>query len=248
MRSTHRRAGLLAALAALTLVAAACGSGTTPSDDPTDTPSDVPTEAPASEPTSTDPAASPSDPAVVLPSFDPSVILDNLEGVDSYRVVVTTDGEVSYSAVVVTKPELARDITLGDSADAERIVVIGDEAWMGSGDALEPVPPAMSTAMLAAFDPMIMFGGFAQAGAWEGADEIGTEERNGIETRHFRIDDSTFLGTIPSMPAGASIDVWVAVDGGYMVALEILGEGGADGFVVDVSDVNDPSLTVERPA
>ena len=247
MRCTNRRASLLATLAVLSIGLAACGGGTPPTDDPIDTPTDAPTEAPATEPTTTDPSASPSDPAVVLPSFDPADILANLEGIDSYRVTVTSDGEISYSAVVVTKPELARDITLGDDPDADRIVVIGDEAWMGSGDALEPVPPAMSTAMLAAFDPMIMFGGFAQAGAWEGAEDIGTEERNGIEARHLHIDDSTFLGTIPSMPAGASIDVWIATDGGYMVGLEILGEGGTDGFVVDVSDVNDPSLTVERP-
>ena len=246
MHATHRRAGLLAALAALSLGIAACGGATTTTDEPTGTPTDAPTEAPSDGPPASEPAAS--DPAIVLPSFDPTAIYENLEGVDSYRVVVSTDGEVSYSAVVVTKPELARDITLGDSPDDDRIVVIGDEAWMGSGDALEPVPPAMSTAMLAAFDPMIMFGGFAQAGAWGGAEDLGTENRNGIDAQHFRIDGSTFAGTIPSMPEGASIDAWIATDGGYLVGLEIVGEGGTDGFTVDVSDVNDPSLRVERPS
>ena len=51
---------------------------------------------------------------LVIPSFDPGAILQNLEGVDSYRVAMTTDGELSYSAVVVTKPVLSRDITVDD--------------------------------------------------------------------------------------------------------------------------------------
>lgn len=247
MHVSHRRAGLLVALAALSLTIAACGGTST--DEPTETPIETPaapTEAATAAPT-TDPAASPSDPAIVLPSFDPSDILANLEGIDSYRVVVTTDGEVSYSAVVVTKPELARDIQLGDSDDDDRIVVIGDEAWMGSGDDLEPVPPAMSTAMLAAFDPFLLFAGFTQAAAWDGAEDLGTEDRNGVSARHHRIDDSTAFGSIPQMPDGASIDIWVAEDGGYLIALEVVGEDGDDGFVVDVSDINDPSLSVQRP-
>ncbi len=48
------------------------------------------------------------------------------------------------------------------------------------------------------------------------------------------------------MPDGASIDAWIAEDGGYLVALEILDDEGT-GYVVNVTDVNDPTITVERP-
>jgi hypothetical protein len=49
------------------------------------------------------------------------------------------------------------------------------------------------------------------------------------------------------MPDGASIDAWIAEDGGYLVALEIV-NGEGDGYIVNVTDVNDPSITVERPS
>jgi hypothetical protein len=49
------------------------------------------------------------------------------------------------------------------------------------------------------------------------------------------------------MAAGGSIDVWVAEEGGYLVALKIVGADG-DGFQVDVTDVNAPSITLDRPS
>ncbi len=243
-----RRAGIAGVLTIAALTLAACGGGTaTTNPDGTAAPTAAPTSAPdgatPAPTTAPDPNATP---VVELPSFDPSALLENLEGIDSYRVAVSTDGELGYQAAVVTKPVLARDILLGADDDAQRIVVIGDEAWSGTGDELTPMPSELATGMLAAFDPMLLFGGFAQAGAWQNANDQGVEERNGVQARHFRIDDGSFLGAVGGMPDGASIDAWIAEDGGFLVALEIL-DGEGSGYVVNVTDVNDPSIQIERP-
>lgn len=246
------RAGLAGVLTIAVLTLAACGGGTSATTNPDGTAAPDGTTAPTATPGAATPAAATPEPdpnaspIAGLPSFDPTELLQNLEGIDSYRVAVTTNGEEGYRAAVVTKPVLARDITLGTDDDAQRIVVIGDEAWSGTGDDLVAMPSQLATSMLAAFDPMLLFGGFAQAGAWQGAADQGTEERNGVQARHFHIDDASFLGAIGGMPAGASIDAWIAEDGGYLVALEIV-NGEGDGYIVNVTDVNDPTITVERP-
>ena len=153
--------------------------------------------------------------ALVLPSFDPSQILANLEGIDSYRISMSTDGEVTYQAVVVTKPELSRDIRLGPDDDDDRFVVIGDEAWMDEGDGFQPMPAALAGPLLLAFDPIAIAGGFANAGVWNGATEVGSEDHNGVDASHYRIDGSTFGALMPQLPPGASIDIWV-VEGGRL--------------------------------
>lgn len=248
---THPRVGIAAALTIIAVAVTACGGttgtagvGTTA---PAGTTAPDATIAPATTAPTDAPDATASAPAVVLPSFDPSEILANLEGIDSYRITMSTDGTVGYSAVVVTKPVLSRDISLGEGDDAQRIVVIGDEAWMGSGDALQPMSGDVVTGMLAAFDPILLAGGFSQAGTWNGAADQGVEDKNGVQARHFQIDSSSFAGAMAQMPAGATIDAWVAEEGGYLVSLAVVGEGGK-GFTIDVTDVNDPGNVIERPS
>ena len=236
----------LSSIGLLAIVLAACGgTAATIAPDGTERPP-VATEAPpaATEapPEGTTPPVDPG----ALPSFDPADILANLEGIDSYRIQMATDGTVGYQAVVVTKPVLSRDIRLGEGDDAQRIVVIGDEAWMSGPDGFEPLPAELASSMLLAFDPIALAGGFADTGAWTGATEVGSEERNGVDTTHYRIDGSTFGAMMPQLPPGASIDIWIAKDGGYIVAMEVIGEGGK-GFQIDVSGINDPENVVERP-
>jgi len=239
----------LAAVGLLALALAACGGATATTTPDGGTTAPEATDAPTAAPPETAPVdgASPDASAIVLPSFDPSAILENLEGIDSYKISMSTDGEVGYSAVVVTKPELARDITFGAGDDAQHIVVIGDQAWMGSDGDLQPVPGEMAGGLLAAFDPILLAGAFATPGAWTGAEDQGTEERNGVQANHFHIDSGTFSGTFAGMPAGASIDAWIAEEGGYLIALEIVDEAG-DGIVIDVTDINDPANQVVAPA
>jgi hypothetical protein len=238
--TTTRRASLGAALTIAALAFAACGGSTASTDTGAEpaaseaAPTTAPSEGSAE---STEPSLG------ALPSFDLSGLIQNLEGVDSYRVAISTNGETGYEAVVVTKPELARSVMLQDGT---RIVVIGDEAWMGQGDALQPVPGDLASSMLLAFDPTLLVGAFAAPGAMAGANEIGTEEKNGVQTKHFRIDADSFVGGIASMPPGSAIDLWIAEEG-YLVSLSVQGIEGQD-FTMDVSGVNDPANVVERPS
>lgn len=241
----HRRGGIAAALTLCAFAFAACGGGTTsPSADGAASPG------PSTAPASTAPdggapstaAASPApSTAVALPSFDLSELVSSLEDVDSYRLTIVSGGETAYSGVVVTKPVLSRDVTMGDT----RIVAIGDEVWMGTGDDLEPAPAGMAGTLLGTFDPALLIGAFAQPGAMTGADEVGTEEKNGVQARHYRIDGSSLVGSLASMPPDAVIDIWIAEDG-YLVSLAASGMGGGD-LIMDVTNVNDPTNSVDRP-
>lgn len=246
--TTTRRAGILTTgLATTAFLFAACGGGTA-SSAPTDggAASQPPATdaAPSTEPTTTTASDAPDPSAIALPSFDLDDLVANLEGVDTYRLVVTADGEVAYEASVVTRPVLSRDISI--DGGAQRFVIIGDEAWMGSGDDLQPAPAELAGGMLAAFDPMFIFGAFATPGALAGAEDIGIEEKNGVQARHFRLDSSTIVGTLASMPPGTSLDVWINEDPSYLVSMAVISDDGS--FSFDIFDVNDPSITVERPS
>ncbi|CAN5665488.1 hypothetical protein BH20CHL7_BH20CHL7_02910 [soil metagenome] len=240
--TTTRRSILIAALTAAVLIVSACGGTTTTT---TSAPATTVTQPPVATPAPTvvpvDP--SPSD-AIAIPSFDISDLVKNLEGFDSYRVTITTNGDVQYRAVVVTKPVLSRDATLQDGT---RIVAIGDEAWMGTGDDLQSVPATMTAGLLSAFDPVLLAGAFASPGAMTGAEDLGTEEKNGIASRHYRIDSASVVGSLASMPPGSSIDVWIA-EAGYLTSLAVNGFDASGGsFTMDVTNVNDPANKVERP-
>jgi hypothetical protein len=246
--TTIRRTGLTAAMLAGALLLAACGGGT-PSSGPTDdTAASQPPASdvgPTTEPTGAATDAAPDPSTAVIPSFDLDDLIANLDGVDSYRTVMTVNGVPAFESKVVTKPVLARDITVTEGGSTQRVVVIGDEAWIGTGDSLQPAPAEMASAMLGLFDPMLMAGGLATPGAMAGAEDLGTEEKNGVQATHYRIDGSSLVGTIASMPPGASIDLWVSEEG-YLVSLSISGNPDGD-FAIDVFDINDPSITVQRP-
>ena len=229
---TRNRSRLTAPLLAFMLLTAACG-GTAETAAPGTTAS----------PTTAGGQPSPSDP-IAIPTFDLGGLVGSLEDFDSYRVRVATNGEVQYDATVVTKPVLSRDVTLQDGT---RIVAIGDEAWMGSGDTLQSVPASMTAGLLSAFDPVMLAGAFASPGAMTGADDLGTEQKNGVSARHYRIESGSVVGSLASMPPGSSIDLWIA-DEGYLTSMAVVGmDAGIGSFTLDVTNVNDPANSVERP-
>ena len=231
------RTTLLVGLTAIALLTAACGASTTATGGPGAT-----TAAGTAPVASADAGGSVG--TLAIPSFDLSALVQNLQGVDSYMVSISSGGTPQYQATVVTKPVLARDVTL---ADGTRFVVIGDEAWTGTGDKLTSVSSQLATTMLGAFDPALLVGGFGQLGAAGGATDAGTEEKNGVQAHHFKIDSTSPIFALASLPPGASIDFWVAADGGYLVSLAVVGATGSD-FSIDVTNVNDPANTVEKPA
>ena len=85
-----------------------------------------------------------------------------------------------------------------------------------------------------------VFARFTKAAADQGA-----ETKNGIPTRRFQID-GTILGA--TLPAGASVNLWVA-DAGYLVAFEVnSGTADGDNLQIELSNVNDPANVVTKPS
>jgi hypothetical protein len=82
---------------------------------------------------------------------------------------------------------------------------------------------------------------------------MGTEQKNGQSAVHLHADQNTPLpaGASP-IPAGTVFDMWVAANGGYIVALEASGlvaSGSTiDSIQLELTNVNDPALKVEPPA
>ena len=101
--------------------------------------------------------------------------------------------------------------------------------------------------MLLAFDPTVLLRGYAALDWAHVATNVGTEDRNGASAHHVKIDPTSIVGASVQMPAGASVDVWVA-DAGYIVAWEMSGFKGDSNISIEVTDVNDPANTVERPS
>lgn len=243
IRSAGRAGALLISTA---LILAACG-GSTSSSAPSGSAAAATTRPAASiAGTATDaPSADPlaSIPIGAFPSFDIGQLATGLENVDSYRVSMTTGGVEAYKGVVVTKPVLSRDLMVGGTT---RIVVIGNEAWVAeAGQPLKSVPPALANGLFAAFDPTLFVAGFAGPQWAQSSLDKGVEEKNGVSAHHRLIDSTTLVGGFAGLPAGASINLWIA-DEGYLVAWESVGMGSDTS--IQVTGIDDPANKVDRPS
>ena len=122
----------------------------------------------------------------------------------------------------MTKPELSKAITTyeKDGSVDFRFVVIGKEVWQAQGEDGEftSVPEALAAPMLMLFDPTSMLAGYATLDWGHAANNLGTEDKNGVRAVHVKIDPSTIGGAGLQMPAGAAIDVWIA-EAGYIAVL-----------------------------
>jgi hypothetical protein len=238
-RSAGRAGALLLPIA---LLIAACG-GTTASGSAgasTGSNATVPPAASTQPEGSTTPGSSP---AIAFPSFDIGSLATSLANVDSYKVTITEAGADVLSGVVLTKPVAARDLTLSGGA---RVVIIGDKAWMAQGGgALTAVPETLASGLFAAFDPTLLLATFSAPQWAESAQNVGKEQKNGIQATHYHIDSTTAVGGFTGVPAGATIDLWIA-DEGYLVAFESKGLGSD--MSIEVTNVNDPANKVDQPS
>jgi hypothetical protein len=239
---TAGRAGTL--LIPIALILAACGGGT-PSGAPASGGTSGSTTTPAASTAVTNPTGAAGEPSgIALPSFDIGALTAGLANVDSYQIAISVGGVEQYKGVVVTKPVLSRDITISGGT---RFVVIGNEAWTAQGsEPLKSVPSQLATQMFAAFDPTLMVGAFSSPQFAQSSLDKGTEDKNGVSAHHLRIDSTTVVGGFAGVPAGGSIDFWIA-DAGYLVAWESKGMGGGD-TSIEVTKVNDPGNKVDRPS
>ncbi len=145
----------------------------------------------------------------------------------------------------MTKPAQARAISL---ASGPKIVIVGSKAWLSQdGTTFTSVPQGVATGMLAAFDPNLMLGAFGGDALTRTATDMGTEQKNGVDAHHFRVDANTPGANLASFPPDAAVDIWMANDG-YLVALETKGFAGDKDVQIEVTNVNDPANKVEEPS
>lgn len=247
IRSASRAGALLIPVA---LILAACSGGTSSAGPSAASGTSGTTAAPAAS-TGVDatPAAgtggSPAASGFAIPSFDIGEITKGLDNVASYRVSITVGGVEQYKGVVVTKPVLSRDITISGGT---RIVVIGSDAWVAEGSGpLKSVPDQLASSMFAAFDPTLLVGMFSGPQWAQSSLDKGTEQKNGVSAHHYLIDSTTMVGGLSGVPAGASINMWIA-DAGYLVAWESTGMGAGGDTSIQVTGVDDPANKVDRPS
>jgi hypothetical protein len=238
---------LVTALVVPALLVAACGGGTATTAPDGNVVSPTTAVALPTDVALPSGLALPSD--LALPSFDIGGLITNLENVDSYKIAIKSLDDTSYSGTVVTKPVLSRDLYIGTGDSATHVVTIGDEAWIGQGSGpMESASTAMVAGLIPLFDPSILLAAFANQSMLSFADNLGREDKNGQSTTHYKVE----LSKVPQlaalgMPPGATLETWVA-DEGYLVSFIATDFGGAGAnLAVDVTNVNDPANTVERP-
>ncbi len=228
----------------LVFLLAACGAAATPSPSSSTpaatsaapaSPSDAPSEEPSEEPSGTE--------------VDLEAAAQALENVDSYKLSFVVEGasDATVDAVIIRDPEPAWHYTTVTGGQTAEIIIIGDQAWLGTGGEFQNVPASTVSGMIQPFDLVLLMGQMNQPGVAEALQEEGPEEKNGVPTTHYIIDENSPGVGAASFPPGASFDLWIA-DEGYLVALEALGTGsGVDRLSINVTDVNSSDNVVEAP-
>lgn len=190
-----------------------------------------------------------------------------LADLGSYRVSVvstglvpasSTDGRVTMTSTLVQGDAPAAEFTMigVDGLEGGRLqaVVIGDEAWLKAGAGRWMKSPGGAADFDAAFttlSPIDLAGGFE--GLSSAIVPAGSGRRNGIASRHYRVNSASADAAAAGLTTGAA-DIWLAAAGGYLVALDVDGTWDVDGtptaitLRIDVSGVNDRSNRIRAPA
>lgn len=191
---------------------------------------------------------------------------DALADLESYRVTVVSrglveasspDGSVTMTSTLVQGTAPAAEFSMRGVAGLEggslEAVVIGDEAWLRAGGGRWLKSPGGAADFDAAFttlSPIALVGGFEELAA--AVHQISTERRNGIATVRYRAESGDPEAAEAGLTGGRA-DMWLAADGGYLVALAIDGTWDVDGVPtpillrIDISRINDPANVVRPP-
>ena len=215
-----------------------------PSPSPATTP--VRTAAPAetASPTSS-PRATPS-------PHELASAADALAGLDSYKVTFTVEGGISPGTgtmVVVREPVPAVHFQGPVIGDPVEIVIIGNDVWLTRDGKLLPkniTPAETARNMMAVFDPVLLFTVLRPLLASGALEPVAIEQKNDIETVRFALDPDAAPPEANLAP-DAEVDIWIAADGNYLVGADISGVGDVS-VAIDVTNVNDPELTVTPPS
>lgn len=181
-----------------------------------------------------------------------------LAALSSYKVTmqITGSSSASVETIVVNGATPAKQVTETSGSEVIRIIEIGEDVWLDQGTGTfvkNAIPKSAADAMLQAFDLSAMLVNMQKQPELAYLQNMGTEQKNGQNAVHLHADQNTPLpaGSSP-IPAGTLFDMWVAADGGYLVALEATGLLSTDATVgsiqIELTNVNDPTLKVEAPA
>ncbi len=263
---------LLGLIVALAL--SACGGGGDKEGTATSAPESAPTQPPATSPAGVAPTR-PAVPAPEQPAETPSggegegalgdlLNLDALktdpeelsEGLlKSYRLRIqwtteakpgsdTTSSTVEIMVAHTSEP-LAEEMSFSSEEGGEtNIIHIGDKSWFRVDEQWMEV----SGEEISTFDDMLLTLDSATAGLTGDARLVGQEEVNGVATRRYSFDES-IMGQALGVYSKIKGDVWVAVDGDYVVRYAFTAEDDEATYQWswEVYDINAP-FTIEPPA
>jgi hypothetical protein len=260
---------ILLASFVLIMLLSACGGGETEKATATSAPAGqaavAPTATSAGQPPAATPTAAPAEDTATAGLLGDLLDIGSIEidpeqlggnALQSYRLRVRWAVEPkpgsseAASAMTMeiahTRDPLAEQLTMtGDDGTAFATIRIGDKLWFQSGDQWIEVS---SDDMASTMDDMMFNLNQATAGLSGDAKLVGSEEVNGIATRHYSFDE-----TIPGVALGIygkiKGDVWIAKDGDYAVRYAYSAENDDATYRWDweVYDVNAP-FTIEPPA
>lgn len=199
-----------------------------------------------------------------------------LNSLDSYKFDVEissssnntlgSEGTTSFTGTVVHKPseqqlfdEVVKDAS-GNITSELHFLIIGTDAWTketaaGTYTAVPAAVVAPMTAAFAAFRPEQLFGtAFGTLGSDYHLE--GTETKNGVNTQHFSGDESigTFFSALSGTSGSWQSDVWLAVDGGYLVSSNVGAQAatatsaGSFSIDVEITSINDPANVLTPPS
>jgi hypothetical protein len=246
-----RRATLVLSIFAATVLVAACGTSTA-----------------STAPGESGSAATPGGQGTPAPGATPGPqatvgnvggAANSLSNLSSYKVSVTGTGGTgpfSVEIVVINKPTKAESLTETAGSVSFRVIEIGTDNWVDTGSGTfvkNSVPAGSLDSMMSAFDPGALFAAANSGQELAALQNVGIEQKNGVQAIHLHGDQNTQVpaGSSP-IPAGANVDLWLAVDGQYLVALEATGFSSSSGaltnFNIEITNINDSSLTVSPPS
>lgn len=179
-----------------------------------------------------------------------------MQGADLLGSVPVPGGDFSTSGIVVLRPERALDFSIESGLGVTlRYVLVGDEAWLDLGSGTLVAVPGGAASAESAFEklrPENLLG--SVAGQLDGLTVVGQETRNGVLSNHYRADEDR--AALIAQELGGhdfTVEAWLAADGDYLVAFEMLGTIPKDGvpkpfgMKLDISGIDDPANRVERP-
>lgn len=197
-------------------------------------------------------SAAPSDTAL-----NPGAAAAGISDLESYQVEINlTAGEDSTTLTILTtkSPVAATHYTMVGADSMEVITIEGEGSWLlQNGSWVEPqggVDLYLSVFNFLAPDKIVSTYQLGNLATY--FQDLGSEDHNGIATKHLHLEAGDVSGPpAANFPADGVFDLWLAEDGGYLVGLAFSGTDAETGIPseisIEVSRVNDPSISIEPP-